>query len=72
LLYGSENWIIKARDARRITAVELKYIRKTAGYIWTDCKTNTEFAKELNISQVLDIIQNCRKKFDTAYEQNTS
>jgi hypothetical protein len=25
LLYGSENWTIKARDARRITAAEMKY-----------------------------------------------
>jgi hypothetical protein len=32
LLYGSETWIIKARDARRITAAEMKYIRRTAGY----------------------------------------
>jgi hypothetical protein len=31
LLYGSETWAIKARDARRITAAEVKYIRKTAG-----------------------------------------
>ena len=28
LLYGSENWTIKARDARRLTAAEMKYIRK--------------------------------------------
>jgi hypothetical protein len=32
LLYGSEDWTIKARDARRITAAEMKYTRKTAGY----------------------------------------
>jgi hypothetical protein len=32
LSYGSENWIIKARDAIRITAAEMKYERKTAGY----------------------------------------
>jgi hypothetical protein len=31
LLYGSENWIIKARDARRITSPEMKYMRRTAG-----------------------------------------
>ena len=31
LLYGSEIRIIKARDARRITAAELKYMRRTAG-----------------------------------------
>ena len=35
LLYGSETWSIKARDARRITAAEMKYMRRTAGYTWT-------------------------------------
>jgi len=34
LLYGSEIWTIKARDARRITAAEMKYMRRTAGYTW--------------------------------------
>jgi hypothetical protein len=44
-LYSSQNWVIKARHTRRITAAEMKYIIKTAGYIWTDYKTNTEIAK---------------------------
>jgi DNA-binding CsgD family transcriptional regulator len=48
---------IKARDARRITAAEMKYMRRTAGHTWTDHKTNTEIAKELNITPVLDKIQ---------------
>jgi hypothetical protein len=30
LLYGSDNWTITARDARGITAAEVKCIRKTA------------------------------------------
>ena len=34
LLYGSETWTVKARDARRITAAEMKYMRRTAGYTW--------------------------------------
>ena len=46
LLYGSETWIIKASDARRITAADMKHMR-TAGYIWTDYKTNEQTAKEL-------------------------
>ena len=29
-LYGTGNWAITARDARRITAARIKYIRKTA------------------------------------------
>jgi hypothetical protein len=31
LLYGSETWTVKARDTRRITAAEMKYLRRTAG-----------------------------------------
>jgi ABC-type ATPase involved in cell division len=46
LFYGSETWTIKARDARRITEAEMKYMRRTAGYIWTDYKTNAQITKE--------------------------
>jgi hypothetical protein len=42
----------KARDARRITAAEMKYMGKRAGYTRTDYKTNTEFVKDLNITPV--------------------
>jgi len=45
---------IKARDARRITAAELKYMRRTARYTWTDYKTNGQIAKELKITSILD------------------
>ena len=31
LLYGSETWALKTRDGRRITAAEMKYMRRTAG-----------------------------------------
>ena len=31
LLYGRETWTIKASDARRITAAEMKCMRITAG-----------------------------------------
>jgi hypothetical protein len=54
LLYGSETWTIEVRDARRITAAEMKYMRSTAGYTWTDYKTNTQVAKELKVTPILD------------------
>jgi len=38
---------IKARDARRITATEMKYMRGTAGYTSTDYKTNTQIKQEI-------------------------
>ena len=47
LLYGSVTWTVKARDKRRITAAEMKYMRRTAGYNGTDYKTNTQFVKVL-------------------------
>jgi len=53
LLYGSETWTIKTRDARRITAAEMKYMRRTAGYTLTDYKTNAQIAKEFKITQFL-------------------
>jgi len=47
LLYGSETWTVKARDARRTAAAEMKYMRRTAGYTrdrlqnkYTNCKMN--------------------------------
>jgi phage anti-repressor protein len=32
----------------------MKYMRITAGYTWTDYKTNIQIAKELKITQILD------------------
>ena len=32
----------------------MKYMGRTAGYIWTDYKTNTQIAKELKITQILN------------------
>jgi hypothetical protein len=61
LLCGCENWAIKARYARRITATKMKYMSRTTGFSWTDYKTNTEIAKELNKTPVLDKIQEYRR-----------
>jgi ABC-type ATPase involved in cell division len=49
-LYGSETWTVKARDTRRITAAEMKYMRRTAGYIWTDYKTKYTNRKRIKNS----------------------
>jgi ribosomal protein L44E len=54
LLCGSETWSIKARDASRITAAEMKYMRRTAGYTGTDYKTKTKISKALKITPILD------------------
>jgi hypothetical protein len=61
LLYSSENLTIKARDASRITAAEMKYMRKTVVYIWTDYKTCIGTPKQLNIIPVLEKYKNTKE-----------
>jgi len=41
---------------------------KKAGYIWTDYKTNTETAKEINITPVLGKIQ----EYNTNWSQHVN
>jgi hypothetical protein len=53
VLYGSDYWTIKARDAGRKSAADMKHMRITAGQTRTDYKPNTEIAKELHITPVL-------------------
>jgi len=64
LLYGSKTWTIKGKDTRRITAAEMKYMRRTAGYTWdrlqnkcTNCKgvkNHTNFGQITGIPEKLD------------------
>jgi len=53
LLYGSETGTVIARDARRITAAEMKYMRRRAGCTWTDYKTNSQITKKLERTPIL-------------------
>jgi len=64
LLYDSETWTNNARDARRITAAEMKYMRRTAGYTWTDYRTNGQIKKDFKITPILDILLEYK---ETAY-----
>jgi hypothetical protein len=68
LLYSSENWNIKARDAERITVAEMIYTRKTAEHTWTDYKPNTQIAKKQNTIPVLGKIQ----EYGRNWLQNTN
>ena len=60
MLYGSETWTIKAKDARRITAAEMEI---TPGYTWTDYKTNAQITKELKITPILDKLMEYKRSW---------
>ena len=41
----------------------IKIVRRTAGYIWTDYKTNVQTAKELKITPILDKLLEYKTKW---------
>jgi len=56
---------VTARDARRITTAEMKHMRRTAGYTWTDYKTNAQITKELKNTS-FGQINGIQEKLDTS------
>ena len=63
LMYGSEAWTIRQSDQHRITANEMKFLRRTAGYTKLDKKKNIDIMKELKIDPLLEKIQNYRQNW---------
>ena len=41
--------------------MKYEYMRRTAGYTWTDYKTNTQITKELKITPILDKLLDTRE-----------
>ena len=60
-----QHWTNKARDARRITAAEMKYMRRTAGYTWTNYKTNITNYKGIKNNTNFGQITGVQEKLDT-------
>jgi hypothetical protein len=72
VLFLSHQHVIKARDGTRITAAEMKYMRRIAGYTWTDHKTNTEIAKELKFGTSFGQNTGLQEKLDTTCKSNAT
>ena len=62
-LYGSENWALTASQRRRIEAAEMKLLRPLAGYTLYDHKTNDFIRRELQITGILDKIDEYRRNW---------
>jgi hypothetical protein len=63
LTYGSEDWTIRKSDRTRITANEIKFLRRTAGYTKLHKSRNTEIIRELKINSVLEHIDQYRNNW---------
>ena len=64
-LLGRIGYNITHHYSRRITAAEMKYMRITAGYTWTDYRTNTQIANELKITPILDKFTGIQEQLGT-------
>ena len=62
-LYGSENWTLTALQRRRIEAAEMKLLRPLAGYTLYDHKTNDYIRRELQITGILDKVDEYRRNW---------
>jgi hypothetical protein len=59
-LYGSENWTLTASQRRRIEAAGMKLLRPLAGCTFYDHKANDSIRSELQITCILDKIDEYR------------
>ena len=72
MLYGSETWSVKVRDARRITAAEKKYMRRTAGYTWGRLQNKFTRCKGVKNTTNFGQITGIQEELDTTRKQNAS
>jgi hypothetical protein len=54
---------LKEQEKSRITAAEMKFMRKTAKYTWHDHKRNQDITKELKIQPVIKKVNNYKNKW---------
>jgi hypothetical protein len=60
LTYGSDAWTIFKREEGRITAAEMKFMGRKAGYSRINCKRIADTLKDLNTEPVINFIHSCR------------
>jgi hypothetical protein len=56
LLYGSETWTVKSKEKSRLTAAQIRFVRKTAKYTLRDHNTNEKILNELKVTSILEKI----------------
>ena len=62
--------IIFARDARRITAAEMKHMRRTAGYTWDRLQNKFTHCKGIRNNTGSIQTAGIQKELDTTCKQN--
>lgn len=63
LCFGSEAWTIRNIDSQRLTAAEMRFMRRTAGYTRMDHIKNFDIMKELQIEPITEYLQKYRQNW---------
>ena len=63
LLYGSESWARTTKTDQRITATEMKYLRRVANKTKWDRERNAKIRKDLKVKPVVDMIKEKQLKW---------
>jgi hypothetical protein len=72
LKFGSEAWMLKKRDARRLEAAQMKFLRHLPGITKLDKERNQSVRQKLGVqSIVLDITQYQREWLQHVERMNT-
>jgi hypothetical protein len=72
LSYGSEAWTIRRIDDRRLISAEMRFLRRTAGYIRWDHKINEDILTELQILQITEFIYQYKKNWKEHVDRMSS
>jgi hypothetical protein len=61
LCYGSENWIINKRDAQKLEAAQMRFLRPLLGLTRLDRHRNPDICNRLKVDSLVEN-ENCIKR----------
>jgi hypothetical protein len=69
LQYGSETWVLRAEDKRRIETSEIRFLRSVLGVSLRDKIRSENVRKQLNSERMVEEIQEYQKKWHNHVER---
>jgi hypothetical protein len=63
LCYGSENWIINKRDARKLEAAQMRFLRPLLELTRLDRQRNPEIRNSLKVDNIVDDIKQYQRRW---------
>jgi hypothetical protein len=63
LCYGRENWIINQRDAQKLEAAQMRFLRPLLGLTTLDWQRNPDIRNRLKVDNIAEDIKLYQKKW---------